>query len=497
MTGKDILTALGGIEDKYIQEAEYGSEPLQFREKRPVRKLTKIAMIAAVLSLFLTGCAYAVFKVQDMMYEEVTVTQRIDENGETIEPTERIQVYYTPFGLTDGPIAKAYKEWNEYLDSLGTVPLTEEGIKDVPENLYFNYECFNTDMVDKLLEITDKYSLTLLDTWCFAHENQKDIMYDAMGIDGILRTGLEADVIEEPQGVFESNGNFEESKRITLTGADAVWREELYCTFTYAKKNTFWERMGSVTKDHYDQWNYTSADGTELLLILDQYGHATILADAGDSFIYIQVMFDSVKNKRAPSREGVEQVADIFNYQINTQPFDRTAVQQKLDERQQEYFDSLPKPEEPTWADYAEVIDAMNKQSLPEKQFYALYDINGDGVEDLLLGKGDGSFSVAYTIRDGKAQILQHPYNDCYWVCENHTVEANTADPDLPGQMVYHFMAGADLQVVDDDLLIYQDGQWHRSRYWDNIVSEEEAQSVMDKYPHVNIEFKPSKDYPE
>lgn len=485
MTGKDMLKAMGQVDSRYIEEAEFAGR----KSIKTSRRAWKILPIAAALAIVLTGCTVAVLKVQDMMYEEVTVTQRFDENGETIEPTEKIRERYTPFSLTDGPIAKAYKEWNDYLDSLGDVPLTEEGIKDVPDNLYFNYECFNTDMVEKLQEITDKYGLTLLDTWCFAHDYQKDIMYDAMGIDGILRQGLEANVVEEPQGVFESNGNFEESKKITLTGTDAIWREEFYCTFTYAKKNTFWERMGSEMKGQYDQWNYTAADGTELLLIVDQFGHGTILANTGDSYIFIQLMFDEEKN-RVPSREGMEQIADIFDYQIDTQPFDRKSVQLQLDAREQEYFDSLPKPEEPTWADYGAVLKDQR-----ENLFYALHDINGDGVEDLLVGKGDGSFAEAYTMAGGKARILMPNYNDCYWVCENNTVEANTYDPDYEDGIVYHYLAGRDLAVVDEDLLIHQEGKWHRGRFWDNVVSAEEAQSVMEKYPRVNVPFKPVTDY--
>lgn len=488
MTGKDILQALNDIDDKYIQEAAFAAEEARQQPKAPSRKLGKILLIAAALSLLLTGCTYAALKVQDMLYEEVTVTQRFDENGETIEPVQKINERYTPFSLTDGPVAKATREWNDYLDSLGYVPLTKEGTKDVPENLYFVYECFNMDMVEKLQEIADKHGLSLLDTWCFAHEYQKDIMYDAMGIQGILRQGIQANVVEEPQGVFESNGNFEEQKRITLTGPDAIWQEEFYCIFTYCKKNTFWERMGGNLKGHYDQWNYTSADGTELLLVVSDFGHGTILADTGEGYIFIKLAFDEM-GRRSPNREGMEQIADIFDYQINPQPFDRAPVQAQLDARTQEHFDSLPKPEEPTWADYGAVL-----KDQPENRFYALYDINGDGVEDLLVGQGDGSFYEAYTMKDGKAQFLMRQYNDCYWVCENHTVEANTHDPDFPDSMVYHFMAGKDLTVVNEDLLIYQEGKWHRE-FWDDIISAQEAQSVMDKYPHVNVEFKPLQEY--
>lgn len=493
MTGKDILMAMNDIDDKYIQEAEFA--PLQFKEKTaaPTRKLAKIALLAAVLSLFLTGCAYAVLKVQDMMYEEVTVTRRFDENGETIEPTEKILERYTPFSLTDGPIAKATREWNDFLDGYDPGPFTAESIEGVPENLLHSYDCTNREMAGKLQEIADKHGLKLLDTVCFADSFQKNVMYEAFGIDGIFQPGVQMEVVEN-QGNFWPNGTFEDVKEITLTGPDAIWRDKMICFFDYNKKDTFWERMGAQIAGEYDQWHYTTADGTDVLLVQNQSASAgTIIADVGDGIIFIRIGFIEEMN-RDSHKEGLEQIADMFDYHIDPQPFDREEVVAKIEAGRQAYQDSLPKPEEPTWADYGAVLKAQPTQ---DNLFYALYDINGDGVEDLLLGNGLGSFTEAYTMKDGKAHVLQPHWHDSYWVCEDSMVEAVTRDPDGNDKdyVIRHYFGGKELEVVDDDLLIFQYGQWHRGRYYDNVVSAEEAQSVMDKYPHVALEFKPAKDF--
>lgn len=341
MTGKDILMALNDIEDKYIQEAEHGADPIQFKEKKsaPSRKLGKILLLAAALSLLLTGCAYAVLKVQDMMYEKVPVTVRFDNNGKAIEPTEKILERYTPFSFTDGPIAKATKEWNEFLDSydLGEVDM-ETASKTIPENYYHTYECFDQNMVDKLKAILAKNNLKPLDKWLspIIQENF-DLMYDAYGIDGLLRPGAQAD-IKPTQGQFNSCGDFEVLNHITLTGADAIYKEHWSCFFDYAKKDVFWERMGSSIEGEYQQWNYTTADGTEVLLILRDNGNADIHADVGDAVIYMTIFAGEIGGDRKieippriSSKEELEQIADIFDYHMNPHPFDRAEVERQLD----------------------------------------------------------------------------------------------------------------------------------------------------------------------
>lgn len=338
MTGKDMLLALGQVDRKYIQEAEFETMAKvideQFTQEAPSgkrRSPLKVILVAALISLLLAGCTYAVLKVQDMMYEEVTVTQRFDEYGETIEPTEKILERYTPFSLTDGPMAQAAKEWNEYLDSCDLENVDMElARKTLPENYYTAYECYNQEMMEKLDEILAKYNLKPVDRWCIPISGEFGIMYDAYGMDGILLPGAEAEIVPS-QAQFNSCGSFEVFNHITLTGSDAIYKKPWDCFFDYAKKDYFWERMGAAVAGEYEQWNYTTADGTKVLLVLRDQGAADIIADVGDACIYIVISpYDGLEG-RIPSREALEQMADIFDYHMDPQPFDRAEVEPLLE----------------------------------------------------------------------------------------------------------------------------------------------------------------------
>ena len=77
MTGKDLLTAMSGIDGRYIEEAAPAAAPKTRSLRRP---LLVAAAIAAALLLVGCGIVYAL-RLQDMSIGKGTYTQRFDDKG--------------------------------------------------------------------------------------------------------------------------------------------------------------------------------------------------------------------------------------------------------------------------------------------------------------------------------------------------------------------------------------------------------------------------------
>ena len=75
MTGKDLLTAMSGIDGRYIEEAAPAAAPKRRSLRRP---LLVAAAIAAALLLVGCGIVYAL-RLQDMSIGKATYTQRFDD----------------------------------------------------------------------------------------------------------------------------------------------------------------------------------------------------------------------------------------------------------------------------------------------------------------------------------------------------------------------------------------------------------------------------------
>ena len=85
MTGKDLLTAMSGIDGRYIEEAAPAATPKRRSLRRP---LLIAAAIAAALLLVGCGIVYAL-RLQDMSIGKATYTQRFDDKGKAISGSEK------------------------------------------------------------------------------------------------------------------------------------------------------------------------------------------------------------------------------------------------------------------------------------------------------------------------------------------------------------------------------------------------------------------------
>lgn len=111
MNGKDLLTELGNIHEKYYMEAENDTLPASPRLRRPLLLAVLIALM-----LLLVGCGIVyMLKMQNLKLGETQVTeQRWDQEQHTIVEQTLSRQTLTLSGLKGTPSYQAAQEWYEF-----------------------------------------------------------------------------------------------------------------------------------------------------------------------------------------------------------------------------------------------------------------------------------------------------------------------------------------------------------------------------------------------
>ncbi len=206
-----------------------------------------------------------------------------------------------------------------------------------------------------------------------------------------------------------------------------------------------------------------------------------------------------------PSHRAIEQLAEMFDYSIQPQIADMDAIRLKLDAswaawKLQE--DERNKPVHYT-GDFADYLKSTYTR-LSSSIYYTFHDINGDGVDDLLLGSKDGTFSSAKALYDGSVVDLH--LSGTFRLCENEIVEGYHASGTY-SSYGYYKLEGYDAQgkgahVKLMEFLSY-DSSENIYRYSNDgtdvftvEVTEDMAMSILEKYAHVDLDMLPLMEFP-
>ena len=319
MNNMDLLKAISGVSD----------EPV-LRAREPLHHSRRILLIAAAVAaaLLLVGCVAAFLRLEDFSMGQFTYTQEYDNQGNTIEPTEKT-VDSLSQGKRGEAISEAQKEWFAFLDTYdpnGEFSTNDDAIDEIPDNYEYNYGCYTREMMDQLDAIVQKHNLKLLDTRIGFQSDQANVILEATGIDSLLRENS-CVKIKQMAGMFYPPCNL----RIlcTLDSGDGRYDS----TVRYDNLEYFpHDNIAAMDLDTTQQWAYTSADGTPLLLGLSQDGKAVIIADFPDAVMSIAIDGSADETTETMSKEKLEKIADSFDYRIKPQNVDRAAVEQRMQE---------------------------------------------------------------------------------------------------------------------------------------------------------------------
>ena len=506
MNGKDLLTELGNISHKYYEEAENGTLS-SHRGAKPhtLRRPLLVAALIAVM-LLLVGCAvvYAL-RLQDMSIGQETYTQTFDESGKYLEePVEKTRDILTMYGHSGDAIQQALTEWYEFLNTYdpdGKYSTNDPDLEEIPDQYEYIYSCYTQEMVDKVDEIAEKYGLKLLETRVPFQSYQGHIFLRETGISSLLRPDAEA-TTSAMAGMLYLPENFNMHFDLKMEGMTSV-----YADFAYTHRDYFPRDIsggGGLDLSDYEQWDHTAPDGRQLLLARSRKGHGIIIAETETAMINISISGNFSgssypKEDEIISREDLARIADVFDYSIRPQPVDLITVEAALAEAEADYqAQNAYTP--PTFADFGDFLQ-KNYRIYDDNLQYSFYDLTGDGEEDLLIGK-NGMFDMVAYLRDG--EVYREGYGETY-VCEDGILEIYSAFEiyETHDYVIPNFNPApdeTDLMWEILQILKRTEDQWTVTLPNDfnsaKEITPKEAQSVMDQYPRVELNWKPLVEYP-
>lgn len=506
MTSMELMQCIGQVKGSYILEAQ---EP-----PKSVRRIKQVWLIAAViaLTLLLVGCAVAyIFRMRDLKVGEFSfyVPTEFDEDGNVIPVERREPITVLSVQRTN---MEALAEWTAFThtyDQDGTIALeADKAAKagapwDIPENYRLTYGCYSQEMVDKLNQIVKKYKLKLLSSFIPLNYYENSVLFKSLGIGELVYDTPDVHA-EYWDGDFHLEGTFDLNMMITGQFEGWEWKEQLV-SWRYSLKEYFDPSTGSMWESqNYTQWDYTRKDGRKVLLVLAP-GDARIYADLQDAFITIG--FDAVMTvdgTEVPmTREALQQLAELFDLSIKPQPTTMEQVEKYKAEAKAQYEAdraALQAEHEAMYVrGYQEFVNyRLGKAPLPENLSYLLYDLNGDGAEELIIGGYDilsmkDGVSYRYFDLTSTGVALQR-----FRPCEGNVFEVYCEDFGM--YQHYFYQANADsaafLTGVSFDsfagtwYLHLKDGLYTEHR---QPITEEEAQKIIDSYTRISFQWLPLK----
>jgi len=512
MNGKDLFFGLNHIDPAYIEEAEMGAirgRPGGGYAHAPGLRRTLLVAAAVGLALLLVGCAVAyTLRLGDLKVGQDTVPRySYDPESSRATLAEQTMDVISLQGIQGSPNFQAAKEWHEFESSYDPEHTRIDNSFVHPRE-YDGYALYNQEMADKVAQLCEKYHLKPLGETVRMQTYQFDVLYKALGIDALFQEGAQA---ENGVGYFTQYGNFNLMFSLTLPGEKRQRKEPVYATWRYVDKACF-DTMNAVVDcaDGAGNWNYTLADGTEVLLVRNE-GSALILCDRADAFqsVFLEA-YDPAGHPESLAKGDIELAAQCLNFTVKPRQPDMAQAQKLLLEAEQAHQQALAAmsagPE-----GYVDTEVCGSYQELLEKSeniasltrygdgglYYALVDLNGDGTKELLTGGEADSFGCIHTVAEGKTKPLLYNGHSLY-LCEDGVVELWSEN----GGGFSHWYSRYDPENREDvfptvDFVGYNgnSGRWYGSGGPETEISEEQAQAILNAHPRVALELKPIEEF--
>ena len=525
MNPMDIMKGLNGIKDSFVMDAQ------DFRQgKRKVRHIPhkKLWLIAAIiaLALLLVGCTVVyVLRLQDLAFGQDTQ----EVLGSDVQDRTLLSLQ----GVKGTPGYQATKEWHEWLktyDPDDRIYHSQEAFSEDFGDDYYAYNLYTREMKDKLDEICHKYHLNLLGKMYV--DPDEAAACKALGIQGILRSDARAQT-NFGSVRYYADGSFTVEGKMTLE--TQVWPYEEIVTFSCCRKDSFSDLYGSVGPEGtYEEWTYTTTQGVDVLLVLEQRNDMNqqilLMADRGE-YVFT---FHALEYDREWTREALEAYAEAFDFTIQPQRVHQEALAQ-TQQRREEADEEIAQDFDKKAHFYSELgYDARIKSRMefithPSQLGFCLMDLNGDGVEELIVGE-NGYIIAIYTKRDDGTQYIMSPtiaypsvvYESYSYVsgmgfglggsatymylCADNVIANVFVCTD--GSVAYHFVKGENGNFVWDKSIVHytENSEYYRGNAWvlypespayGSVPSTEaEFNEILRSHPRLPITLTPITQYP-
>ncbi len=390
MTRHDYIKLMNGAKDDFVLAAIQSREQAHPSGLR-VKRLLLIAAVIGIM-LALAGCAAHLLGLWDLL-----LPQKVE-----VIPSSQQDPAQTPYqadaislaGFRNTPESEATAQWQAFL---AEYPFSRSAIRSSsPGTAYDFYQVYDQTMTDRLEEILAQYGLKL-------HTGLWDVDKET------LTTLVGGDFMGQNHGY----GYIYEDGSFHIDG-DLILPEygRLDYQLTRNVRGTFTDVILTVGEvQAWQEWAYTTQDGTSVTLALSA-DRGLLIAQLPDSFVTVNILAGTegdpmdVFSSGPIGREEVEALADSFGFSLLT-PARPVAIEDlppaggtEADAPAVEAEGCPNLAMEETYAHcreaYAAVLeDLLIYRIFPDGSSYeafdetpdkfALLDVNGDGMEELLL----------------------------------------------------------------------------------------------------------------
>jgi len=353
-------------------------------------------------------------------------------------------------------------------------------------------------MADKLTEILEKYGLKTLDMPYTVTPEDMELFLDTFSIPGLFHEDRELQ-FWYLSGIVYGVGAWEIPVNVTLKDG-----EEYQTNFTYLPKDYFLYDVASVKMESYEEWSYTTSDGSLVWIAMGSDG-GIIFREREDAFLtlffYTPNAFNLGQKGKPVTREKAEELANLCDFTVSpTVPESLDEFRKGLQESEarwnaqhQQQMNSVR--EEYNYEDFAEYLTKNYTQPC-DTNYYTLWDLDGDGVEELLIGTSTGIFFDEVNLREA-SEGSPEPYR----LCANgvRMIESNSRSSH---RYVFcpHTTENGIREILDEICYRMDEDQWYRvtdtATGQKTPISQEEAEAVLAKYPPLEVPLMPLMDYP-
>ena len=345
MNGKDIFLGLEYVGDDLIEKAEYGQFPAKAdkteKKEKTHRLIHRPFLIAAIIAmiLLLVGCAIVyVLNLSGLKLGDQTVTHDVYEydpnTGEAIayvgQETYTQQVL-TLAGLNGTPASQAAREWYAFCESYDPDRKIQRSVwgnyPEFPEE-YSGYGLYTQEMKDMLDHILEKYNLKLRGAQIQFPTSKQ--LFRALGLESILLPSSTTQMKINHSKYYE-NGNLDLYFEITLPGENGISANGY---LFYRPKDCLIPDTAVLTEAQWEEWNYTTASGAEVLIIRsEEASSAWIFSDMENHTASVRL--DAVQTVYEETEDGtpvaqfsvltktqLEQIADSIDFTLEPKLID-------------------------------------------------------------------------------------------------------------------------------------------------------------------------------
>ena len=345
MNGKDIFLGLKYVGDDLIEKAEYGQFPAKAdkteKKEKTHRLIHRPFLIAAIIAMIvlLVGCAIVyVLNLSGLKLGDQTVTHDVYEydpnTGEAIayvgQETYTQQVL-TLAGLNGTPASQAAREWYTFCESYDPDRKIQRSVwgnyPEFPEE-YSGYGLYTQEMKDMLDHILEKYNLKLRGAQIQFPTSKQ--LFRALGLESILLPSSTTQMKINHSKYYE-NGNLDLYFEITLPGENGISANGY---LFYRPKDCLIPDTAVLTEAQWEEWNYTTASGAEVLIIRsEEASSAWIFSDMENHTASVRL--DAVQTVYEETEDGtpvaqfsvltktqLEQIADSIDFTLEPKLID-------------------------------------------------------------------------------------------------------------------------------------------------------------------------------